>query len=81
MTILPEIVYLMGEEKTPREGLPMKYTGMKFTEVLSFRGLESGLLSLRVSCYRIGLGIPSATPNLLSLRGGFTVSHTHFAIP
>ena len=55
--------------------------GIKFTEVLSFRGLESGLLSLRVSCYRVGLGIPSATPKLLSPRGGFTVGHTQFAIP
>ena len=49
--------------------------------MLSLRGLKSGLLSLRVSDYRLGLGIPSATPNLLSLRGGFTVGHTHFAIP
>ena len=36
--------------------------------MLSLRGLESGLLSLRVSDYCLGLRIPSATPNLLSLR-------------
>ena len=49
--------------------------------MLSFTGPESGLLSLRVSHAKDGSGLSSTTPNLLSFRGGFAVSHTEFVIP